>query len=126
MKYKTIAVDLDGTVIQSSNYPYVDSVNLEAVSVLRRFKAMGGKIVIFTCRAGEGLDLALEALAHYGVEWDTVNKDTQEAIDNWLSQYPNSPLSPKPWCDLYIDDKAWPCNLIGIDWKKVGEEICTL
>ena len=125
LKYPCIAVDLDDTLVESITYPYISSINLEAISVLREYQSLGGEVIAFSCRSDNDLALAIEAISEHGFKFDAINEDTQTSIDRWLSIYPGATMSPKPWCSLYIDDKAWPCNLIGIDWKKIRETLLT-
>lgn len=125
LKYPIIAVDLDNTIVDSKHcYPYMDSMNLYAINILKKYRKMGGKIIIWTLRTDDHLDIALKALSEVGLEWDAINANLQESIDKWNTKYPNMTFSPKVYCDLFIDDRAYPANIIGIDWKALGEEIC--
>ena len=124
MKYPIIAVDLDETLIYSGDsYPYIQEVNTEAIIALVRYKNAGGKIILWTLRTDEHLNLALEALSNEGLRWDAINTNLQESIDDWESKYPNMSYSPKICCDLFIDDRAYPANIIGINWKALEKEI---
>lgn len=124
MKYPIIAVDLDETILYSRNsYPYIKEVNIEAIVALVKYKNAGGKIILWTLRTDEHLNLALEALSDAGLKWDAINTNLQESIDDWESKYPNMSYSPKICCDLFIDDRAYPANIIGINWKALEKEI---
>ena len=106
LKYKIIAVDLDGTLIQSGkSYPCIERVNYEAVNVLNQYRKHGGKVIIWTLRTDSHLDIALHALKQSGLQWDAVNENLQESIDDWDNKYPNMSISPKVCCDLFIDDR---------------------
>ena len=125
MKYPIIAVDLDETLVYSGDsYPYIKEVNIEAIVALVKYKNAGGKIILWTLRTDEHLNLALEALSDNGLKWDAVNSNLQQSIDDWESKYPNMTCSPKICCDLFIDDRAYPANIIGINWKALEKELC--
>lgn len=122
---KSIALDFDGTIAYTteSSYPYIESVNYKAIEVMKRFKKAGGKIVLFTCRTDEDLDIAVECLRGYGLEVDAVNEDLQETIDDWYKIQPDSSVSPKVFVDLYIDDRAFPACRDGINWDEIESYI---
>lgn len=124
LKYKIVAVDLDETLVYSvDSYPYIKEVNIEAIVALVKYKNAGGKIILWTLRTDEHLNLALEALSNAGLKWDAINTNLQESIDAWESKYPNMSYSPKICCDLFIDDRAYPANIIGINWKALEKEL---
>lgn len=116
MKYKILAIDLDGTLIYSSNYPYINSVNIQAIAVLCKFQCIGGQVIAWTCRTGEALDLAIDILGEYGLRFDAINKNTKEGRFS-------SSFSPKVFADMYIDNRAFPANIVGLDWKMVEKEL---
>lgn len=124
LKYKIIAVDLDETLIYSKySYSYIDEVNEEAINVLNEYRQKGGKIIIWTLRTDNHLEYALEALSKAGLHWDDVNNNLQESLDAWDKKYPNMSASNKVCADMYIDDRSWPCNIIGINWKMLRNEL---
>lgn len=125
LKYKSIALDFDGTIAHSTpeTYPYIESVNFKAIEVMKKLKKAGGKIVLFTCRTDTDLDIAVECLLEYGLEVDAVNEDLQETVDAWLKFQPESSISPKVFVDMYIDDRAWPACRDGINWVELETEL---
>lgn len=125
LKYKVIAVDLDETILYSTkeSYPNVLFVNKEAIEILKDYKNKGGKIIIWTLRTDEHLKIALKAIDETGLKYDAVNSNLQESIDEWESKFPNMSYSPKVKYDLCIDDRNFPCNIIGIDWKLLHKEL---
>lgn len=124
LKYGVIAVDLDETIMTSKySYPYVSEVNHKAIGVLNRYRAKGGKIILWTLRTDDHLALALEALAENGLKWDAVNKNVQEKLDEWESKYPGMSCSPKVCCDLFIDDRNYGTHVTGFDWDVIANEI---
>ena len=125
LKYPSIAVDFDGTLGYSkpNDYPKISYINKYAVDVLKEYKAKGGVCILWTARANKHLDLAVEALKKAGLEFDAINKNTQEAIADWLNRYPNSGISPKIFTSLCIDDRAFPANITGLNWRAIRKEI---
>lgn len=62
LKFKVIAVDYDGTLEPlgengKDSYPSVGKLNEYAISILKEYRNMGGKVILFTCRTGELLPL---------------------------------------------------------------------
>lgn len=125
LKYKSVALDFDGTMAFTTpeTYPYIESVNYKAIEVMKKYKEAGGKIVLFTCRTDTDLDIAIECLREYGLEVDTVNEDLQETIDDWYKIQPDSSISPKVFVDVYIDDRAFPACRDGLNWEDIEKYI---
>lgn len=96
---RIIAVDFDGTLCYS-NWPALGDPNVRLIEYLRRWKAQGNKLILWTCRAGEALDLAVSWCREQNLEFDAVNDNLPEIIE----KYGNN--SRKITCDYYIDDRA--------------------
>ena len=97
--YKTIAVDFDGTLCYSS-WPELGAPNAPLIEYLKRWRAEGNKLILWTCRAGEALDRAVAWCSDYQLTFDAVNDNLPEVI----AEYGNN--SRKITCDYYIDDRA--------------------
>ena len=97
--YQIIAVDFDGTLCYS-DWPALGEPNLALIAYLREWKRMGNKLILWTCRAGEPLDMALRWCREYELEFDAVNDNLPEIVE----KYGNN--SRKITCDYYIDDRA--------------------
>ena len=123
LKYKTVAVDFDGTLTYGDNYPMVKDINIWAVIALIAYKRAGGTLLLFTCRTDFALEEALRECSKYGLYFDEVNRTTQKAINEWRENHPHSSISSKVSADLYIDDKAYPNNITGIDWTLLSREL---
>lgn len=125
LKYKIVALDFDGTIAYTTieTYPYIESVNYKAIEVMKKYKEAGGKIVLFTCRAGTDLDIAVECLREYGLKVDAVNEDLPQVVLDWVQIRPESFISPKVFVDMYIDDRAFPACVDGIDWERIEKEL---
>lgn len=108
-----IAVDFDGTIVRSQ-YPVIKSEQPYAVDTLKRLKAQGHYIIIWTCRTGKELLNATNWLLEHGVPFDRIN---DHCPDN-VAKYGNG--GNKIYADVYIDDN----NLGGfIGWKNALEII---
>ena len=115
---KIIAVDFDGTVV-THEYPQVGTDVPRAVEVLKRLNAEGVKIIVWTMRCGEFLDVdAKEWFDNRGIEVWSYNQNPTQT--KWTQ-------SPKCYAHAYIDDAAIGCPLIFsdhsirpfVDWQKV-------
>ena len=96
---KIIAVDFDGTLCFSS-WPDVGEPNVPLIEQLKALKNSGNKLILWTCRAGEALDLAVSWCRDQHLEFDAVNDNLPEIVE----LYGNN--SRKITCDYYIDDRA--------------------
>lgn len=115
MKYKVVAVDFDGTIVESK-YPAVGPLIPRAKEVMQKYKNAGGQILIWTCRTDSDLDDAVSFLVANDIPFDAVNKHFQWQIDVFHSAFPHCcPDGRKLAADMYIDDK----NPGGIDWDLV-------
>ncbi|HEY8024167.1 MAG TPA: capsular biosynthesis protein [Burkholderiaceae bacterium] len=101
----TIYVDLDGTLcpIKGEGERYGDlPVNMELVARLRRARADGFKIVVYTARN----------MRTYGGDIAQINAHTAPTILNWLARHDipyDGLIVGKPWPGprgFYVDDKA--------------------
>ena len=110
-----IAVDYDGTITKRNAYPEVGEVKENCVDVLNKLKAMGHKIILWTCRCDEGLAKALDYMKGLGLEFDKVNAPIYE----WEAVNP----SRKICADIYLDDMAFPFVAARPDiWNIIGEQ----
>ena len=116
-RQKTIAVDFDGTICED-RYPECGPVIPEAANILREFHAVGGTIIIWTCRVEVDLDNALEFLRREKIPFDAVNCQVDGACEAFRSKFPHivNPDCRKVAADMYIDDR----NPGGVDWGYVG------
>ena len=97
--YKIIAVDFDGTLCYS-NWPELGDPNLPLIDLLKKWKNSGNKLILWTCRAGDALDKAIDWCMDHQLYFDAVNDNLPEIIE----MYGNN--SRKITCDYYIDDRA--------------------
>lgn len=93
---KVIAVDFDGTIVESK-FPKIGRLKKEIADRVRQEKAKGNVIIIWTCRGGEKLNEALQFLTDNNIPYDYVN-------ENPLNPYGDT--TRKIFADEYWDDKA--------------------
>lgn len=93
------AVDFDGT-LSYGQWPNVGEPNKGLILFLKERKKMGDKLILWTCREEDALDVAVNWCHEQGLTFDAVNDNLPEIIE----KYQNN--SRKVSCDFYIDDKA--------------------
>lgn len=93
------AVDFDGT-LSFGQWPEVGVANEGLIDFLKKRKNQGDKLILWTCREGETLDKAVAWCHEHGLEFDAVNDNLPEIIEQY--QWNSRKIS----CDFYIDDKA--------------------
>ena len=93
------AVDFDGTLCEQC-WPEIGKPNLRLIGELIYRRSIGDKLILWTCRAGEQLDQAVEWCRSYGLSFDAVNDNLPEIVE----LYGNN--SRKITADVYIDDRS--------------------
>lgn len=97
--YTIYAVDFDGTLCESQ-FPGIGNPNVALINHLIKRRKQGNKIILWTCRVDERLQEAVEWCKGYGLEFDAVNENLPEMIEQWGGE------CRKVFADVYIDDKA--------------------
>lgn len=105
MEGKVIAIDFDGTITEDSEYPVMGKIKEKAVEVIKELKKKN-TIILWTCRTGEFLQEAVNALKEKGLEFDYIN------------EYPG--CGSKVFANIYIDDRAFHSC---VDWDVIKEEL---
>ena len=94
-----VAVDFDGTLCKSV-FPDCGEPIIEVVNFVKEIKKKGAKIILWTCREGEVLSIALDWCKEYGLEFDYINENDPKRTELWGSD------CRKVGADLYLDDRA--------------------
>ena len=94
-----IAIDFDG-VLCTDEYPEIGEPNMEVIQEAKSLREGGACLILWTCRAGEDLDKAVQACREWGLEFDAINENPQFMID----LYGND--CRKIGADEYWDDRA--------------------
>jgi hydroxymethylpyrimidine pyrophosphatase-like HAD family hydrolase len=107
-----IAVDFDGTLVEHE-YPKIGKDILFAFETLKELQKHGALIILWTIRAGQELDEAVEYCRNKGIEFYAVNK-------NYPEEEYNDSVSRKINADVYIDDK----NVGGFPgWSTIWQQL---
>lgn len=91
------AFDFDGTLAMT-DYPNIVRPIEKTVKFAKNLKRQGHQIILWTCREGEHLDIALEWCKEQGIEFDAVNDNLEERKIQWDNN------CRKIYADYYIDD----------------------
>ena len=98
---KIIAVDFDGTLFDTEWPSIIKEPNTELIDWLSYRKACNeDRIILWTCRCGKDLEVAVDACAEQGLIFDAVNENLPDMIEKFGGD------SRKIFADIYIDDKA--------------------
>ena len=100
MGKKIIAVDFDGTLFTDKS-PNVGEPIWETINYCKKRKENGEILILWTCRNGKDLDIALKACSEVGLVFDYINENT---IEHALKHKGNE--GRKIYAHEYIDDKA--------------------
>ena len=102
-----IAIDFDGTITKTNDFPNIGEIRPYAAKVIHALQDRGYFCYLWTCRAGETLEAAVNWLNANGIKMDAYNAGPSTG-------------SPKLIAAVYIDDSAYPNNG-EIDWLKVAK-----
>ncbi len=101
-KSKYICVDFDGTIV-THDFPEIGKDVPYAIETLKALQDNGHKIILFTMRADEYLDEAVDYLKKRGNELYGIN--TNPTQKSWTN-------SPKAYGHIYIDDDCLCINRV--------------
>lgn len=79
MNLKIIAVDFDGTLC-TNEWPDIGKPNNRIIDYVKYQKSKGAKLILWTCRSGYDLDVAVRWCERMGITFDAVNENLQETI----------------------------------------------
>ena len=109
-----VAVDFDGTLTKTDDYPEAQP-NYIGFHAILKFQKRGGKVILWTCRAGEELKDAVAFCGAFGLTFDAINRNLPEMEQKWLQS--GHTVSPKVFADVYVDDRG----NTGINWKAIDK-----
>ena len=101
---EVFGVDFDGT-LSFGQWPDVGPANEELIMFLQNRRRQGDKVILWTCREGQELDVAVSWCKEQGLEFDAINDNLPDVIHKYGIN------SRKISCDFYIDDKAIAGNV---------------
>ena len=97
-KKYTIAVDFDGVIVEEF-WPAMGPVITKTVNMIKKLRADGHKVILWTCRTGKQLTDAVNFCRLYDLEFDAINQNLPETIEKYGGD------SRKITADLYFDDR---------------------
>ena len=98
---KIIAVDFDGTLFDTEWPSIIKEPNTELIDWLNYRKTCNeDRIILWTCRCGKDLEVAVNACAEQGLIFDAINENLPDMIEKFGGD------SRKIFADIYIDDKV--------------------
>jgi len=107
-----IAVDFDGTIVEH-RYPEIGKIIPNSFKILKKLKADGHILILWTYRCNEELDQAIRFCKKNGLEFHAVNNNSDD--EEFDTSY-----SRKIYADIYIDDR----NILGLpNWDTIYEII---
>lgn len=96
-----IAVDFDDTLSLNGSWPIPGNPNWDLINWLNEKQDNGALLILWTCREGDDLGIALNWCSNYGLHFDAVNENVPCVIKSWGNRDYR-----KVYADAYIDDKA--------------------
>lgn len=98
MKSKIIAVDFDGTLCENK-WPEIGLPHMDVIEYVKKRKADGDKLILWTNRVDDKLDEAVRWCAEQGIIFDAVNTNLPEIVESFGSD------TRKIFANEYIDDR---------------------
>ena len=114
MKKLVIAIDFDGTIV-TNKYPDIGYLKRNAKKVINELFDAGHEIIINSCRQGKEEREMVEFLIDNEIKFTAVNENLSYRIEEYGNE------CRKIGADVYIDDKAYPCNIM--NWIDIGRFI---
>lgn len=96
---KIIALDYDGTIAVNS-WPQAGDPNWPVIERAKAEVEAGAKLILWTCREGEELRVALDACREWGLEFAAVNDNLPELKEAFGNN------TRKIFANEYWDDRA--------------------
>lgn len=96
---KIIAVDFDGTLCENK-YPDIGEPRTDVIEQLLQEQRAGARVILWTCRSGEDLLVAIYWALDKGLAFDAVNANLNSTIEHFGGD------TRKVCADEYWDDKA--------------------
>lgn len=98
---KIIALDYDGTLALNS-YPQAGDPNWPVINKALAEQAAGAKLILWTCREGDELAIALDACASWGLHIAAVNDNLPE-MQQFFGNNPRKIFGNEYWDDRAVN-----------------------
>ena len=99
-KPKIIAVDFDGTLATVKKFPAIGEPIQSTIELLKHEQEKGARLILWTCRANERLDAAVEWCKAQGLHFDAINENLPDIIEAFGGD------TRKIFANEYWDDRA--------------------
>ena len=99
MRAKIIAVDFDGTIV-TNKFPGIGEPIESTITKLKKEKEKGARLILWTCRADERLQAAVDWCKVHGIEFEAVNENLPDIIEAFGGD------TRKIFANQYWDDRA--------------------
>lgn len=114
--YTSYAVDFDGTLTMTSEYPKIGTANIYLIDWLIEERKKGNKVILYTCRAGDLLEEAIAFCYEKGLYFDAVNENLPENIQKYGGD------TRKIHADYYIDDRMLWFPSVGMHFPELRRD----
>ena len=95
----TVAIDFDG-VLCEDYYPNIGPARPYEIEMVKKLRAKGVKVILWTCRRGGYLEEAIEWCEEHGLRFDAINANLKSNIVKYGGD------TRKVSANIYIDDRA--------------------
>lgn len=101
-----VAIDFDGTITKKDDFINKKiEFNKNAIKWIKKIRKLNCKMILWTCRENEKLEIAINELKKIGIVFDYINSDNGKRGEH-----------KKISAEYYIDDRA---NDHKIRWRKI-------
>ena len=97
MKNKIIAIDFDGTLCEHK-YPEIGEARTYVINWVLEEQSKGARLILWTCREGFELQVAIEWCKNKGIIFDAINENIPSLKNKEFA-------IRKPYADIYLDDR---------------------
>lgn len=113
--YISYAVDFDGTLTMTSEFPNIGVANIYLIDWLIGERNKGNKVILYTCRSGKLLNEAIEFCNKRGLHFDAINENLPENIEKYGGD------TRKIHADYYIDDRMLYFPSVGMQFAALRD-----
>ena len=99
LRPRIIAVDFDGTLCEGK-FPDIGAPILPVIEYVKRLRAAGNIVILWTCRTGQNLADAVTWCKQQGLTFDYINENVKQNVEQYGGD------TRKIFADVYIDDKT--------------------
>lgn len=110
--YIIYAVDFDGTLCENL-YPAIGEPNRALIDYLKKQQSVGDKLILWTCRDGMDLKMAVGWCREQGLVFNAVNDN----LPDIKKAYGTNPR--KITADVYIDDRNWKAIRFRLPYRRM-------